>query len=355
MSTVSKPFLDISKNKQVFKRDAEKIAGSMSSHSLANRLSTSFKYQGSNGGTMKIEFILDSESFPFTPAPNVLVVHVDECFASEALKFEKVRSSACFLKVFLSTYTGRASLYVHTNFNYIRPYLHLPNNYDKAIDLYSTVIDLNSTFNTLANRSKAKLGEMLWEDALLDMQKCCMARNATMKPSKPSQSCCRSWMMLLKLRYEYVCPSEAFEEQFGLNSTILPSSAQHLYGPFVRPSSIAEPLQNKSRVQGVFVIHNEPLGSPNGTHQGSGGDQDHTLSPRSVANSTTRVSGMVHSWASTQTLLRWAGWMVRRAQSSRVQDGEKMHFEPGDWGDGSFDGSESALLKTLLGDARAAY
>ncbi|KAG2357071.1 hypothetical protein BDR07DRAFT_396678 [Suillus spraguei] len=45
-------------------------------------------------------------------------------------------------------------------------------NYDKAIDQYSVVIDLGNTSDVVfANRSKAKLGKMLWEDALLDAQK----------------------------------------------------------------------------------------------------------------------------------------------------------------------------------------
>ncbi|KAG2354570.1 hypothetical protein BDR07DRAFT_1429020 [Suillus spraguei] len=46
-------------------------------------------------------------------------------------------------------------------------------NYDRAIHLYSVVIDLDCTSSDVvfANRSKAKLGKMLWEDALLDAQK----------------------------------------------------------------------------------------------------------------------------------------------------------------------------------------
>ncbi|KAG1761434.1 hypothetical protein EDD22DRAFT_804504 [Suillus occidentalis] len=44
--------------------------------------------------------------------------------------------------------------------------------YDTAIDLYSVVITLNSASTTVfANRSKAKLGKMLWIEALLDAQK----------------------------------------------------------------------------------------------------------------------------------------------------------------------------------------
>ncbi|KAG1722080.1 uncharacterized protein EDB91DRAFT_1256240 [Suillus paluster] len=44
--------------------------------------------------------------------------------------------------------------------------------YDKAIELYSMVIDLNSASGTdFAKRSEAKSGKLLWEDALLDAQK----------------------------------------------------------------------------------------------------------------------------------------------------------------------------------------
>jgi tetratricopeptide (TPR) repeat protein len=44
--------------------------------------------------------------------------------------------------------------------------------YDRAIDLYSAVIDLNSASDVVfAKRSEAMLGKMLWDDALLDAQK----------------------------------------------------------------------------------------------------------------------------------------------------------------------------------------
>ncbi|KIK34863.1 hypothetical protein CY34DRAFT_812605 [Suillus luteus UH-Slu-Lm8-n1] len=44
--------------------------------------------------------------------------------------------------------------------------------YDRAIDLYSAAITLNSASTTVfANRSKAKLGKMLWMEALPDAQK----------------------------------------------------------------------------------------------------------------------------------------------------------------------------------------
>ncbi|KAG2346036.1 HET-domain-containing protein [Suillus weaverae] len=44
-------------------------------------------------------------------------------------------------------------------------------NYDKAIELYSAAIDLDlATDVVFANRSKARSGKMLWDDALLDAQ-----------------------------------------------------------------------------------------------------------------------------------------------------------------------------------------
>lgn len=43
--------------------------------------------------------------------------------------------------------------------------------YNKAIELYSAAIDLDSaTDKIFAKRSEAKMGKMLWEDALLDAQ-----------------------------------------------------------------------------------------------------------------------------------------------------------------------------------------
>ncbi|KAJ8592030.1 hypothetical protein M405DRAFT_813388 [Rhizopogon salebrosus TDB-379] len=44
--------------------------------------------------------------------------------------------------------------------------------YDKSIELYSAAIDLDSTNDSIfAKRCTAKLGKMLWEDALIDVQK----------------------------------------------------------------------------------------------------------------------------------------------------------------------------------------
>jgi len=43
--------------------------------------------------------------------------------------------------------------------------------YDLAIDLYSAAIDLDlATDAVFANRSKARSGKMLWDDAILDAQ-----------------------------------------------------------------------------------------------------------------------------------------------------------------------------------------
>ncbi|KAG2337096.1 hypothetical protein BDR05DRAFT_970635 [Suillus weaverae] len=45
-------------------------------------------------------------------------------------------------------------------------------NYDRAVELYSVAIDLDFATDTIfANRSKARSGKMLWDDALLDAEK----------------------------------------------------------------------------------------------------------------------------------------------------------------------------------------
>jgi hypothetical protein len=45
-------------------------------------------------------------------------------------------------------------------------------NFDRSIELYSAVIDLDYATDTIfAKRCKAKLGKMLWGEALLDAQK----------------------------------------------------------------------------------------------------------------------------------------------------------------------------------------
>jgi len=44
--------------------------------------------------------------------------------------------------------------------------------YDVAIKLYSMALDLDSeTDSVFTNRCKAKLGKMLWDEALVDAQK----------------------------------------------------------------------------------------------------------------------------------------------------------------------------------------
>lgn len=44
--------------------------------------------------------------------------------------------------------------------------------YDRAIELYSAAIELDSATDIIfANRSKARLLKMLWDDALLDAEK----------------------------------------------------------------------------------------------------------------------------------------------------------------------------------------
>ena len=44
--------------------------------------------------------------------------------------------------------------------------------YDRAIELYSVAIDLDAGTDTLfGKRCRAKLGKMLWEEALIDARK----------------------------------------------------------------------------------------------------------------------------------------------------------------------------------------
>ncbi|KAG1785874.1 uncharacterized protein HD556DRAFT_1450312 [Suillus plorans] len=104
--------------------------------------------------------------------------------------------------------------------------------YDKAIDLYSMAIDLDSaSYIFFASRSEAKLSKMLWEDALLDARKVTELNPSSHVGYQLSHSALRGaqsydeaieafTIMLSKLddapeahirdlRQQYVCPSEA--------------------------------------------------------------------------------------------------------------------------------------------------
>ncbi|KAG1800320.1 uncharacterized protein HD556DRAFT_1439176 [Suillus plorans] len=104
--------------------------------------------------------------------------------------------------------------------------------YDKAIDLYSMAIDLDSASDIFfAGRSEAKLSKMLWEDALLDAQKATELNPSSHVGYRLSHSALRGaqryeeaieafTIMLTKLddapevqirylRQQYVCPTEA--------------------------------------------------------------------------------------------------------------------------------------------------
>ncbi|KAG2147911.1 uncharacterized protein EDB93DRAFT_395340 [Suillus bovinus] len=62
------------------------------------------------------------------------------------------------------------------------------NNYERAIDLYSAAIELCSASDVIfAKRCKAKLGKMLWIEALHDAQKRFMVHNVMMKQSRSSK------------------------------------------------------------------------------------------------------------------------------------------------------------------------
>ncbi|KAG2338323.1 hypothetical protein BDR05DRAFT_705075 [Suillus weaverae] len=105
-------------------------------------------------------------------------------------------------------------------------------NYDRAIDLYSAAINLDSTSDAVfASRSKAKLGKRLWMEALLDAQQVIelspsshvgfeLAHTALRGAQRYDEAIEAFTIMLSKLddapeaqirdlRQQYVCPSEA--------------------------------------------------------------------------------------------------------------------------------------------------
>ncbi|KAG1787973.1 uncharacterized protein HD556DRAFT_1448301 [Suillus plorans] len=104
--------------------------------------------------------------------------------------------------------------------------------YDRAIALYSAVIELNSASDAVfANRSKAKLAKMLWEDALLDAQKVTelnpsshvgyQLTHAALRGAQRYDEAIKAFKIMLskldnspevqtqELLRQYVCPSEA--------------------------------------------------------------------------------------------------------------------------------------------------
>ncbi|KAG1799729.1 uncharacterized protein HD556DRAFT_1525032 [Suillus plorans] len=106
--------------------------------------------------------------------------------------------------------------------------------YDKAIDLYSAAIDLDSASDVIfAKRSKAKLSRMLWEDALLDALKVIelnssspigyQLTHAALHGAQRYDEAIEAFKIMLSkldnsseaeirdLRQQYVCPSEVEE------------------------------------------------------------------------------------------------------------------------------------------------
>lgn len=104
------------------------------------------------------------------------------------------------------------------------------NDYDRAIDIYSVVIDLDCANETVfANRSKARSEKMLWQDALLDAQKVIelnpsshigyQLKHMALHGAQRYDQAIKAFEMMLtkmdnahdiqirKLRENYVCPS----------------------------------------------------------------------------------------------------------------------------------------------------
>ncbi|KAG2113771.1 uncharacterized protein F5147DRAFT_650192 [Suillus discolor] len=83
------------------------------------------------------------------------------------------------------------------------------NDYDRAIDLYSVIINSNSASDVVfANRSKAKLGKMLWMDALLNAQKLIKLDSLSYLGYNLKHAalheCSRYWTMHLMFRHEVI-------------------------------------------------------------------------------------------------------------------------------------------------------
>ncbi|KAG1786303.1 uncharacterized protein HD556DRAFT_1539637 [Suillus plorans] len=129
--------------------------------------------------------------------------------------------------------------------------------YDKAIDLYSMAIDLDSASDIFfASRSEAKLSKMLGR-----MRSSTRERHRTQPSSHVGYQLSHSALRGAQ-RYD-----EAIEA-FTIMLSKLDDAPEGRYEICVSTKL----LQNKSRIQGAFVIHNEAFGSRNGTHQGGGGD-----------------------------------------------------------------------------------
>ncbi|KAG1791519.1 uncharacterized protein HD556DRAFT_1528372 [Suillus plorans] len=150
-------------------------------------------------------------------------------------------------------------------------------NYDKAIELYSAAIDLDfATHTTFANRSKARSGKMLWNDALLDAEKV-----IELDPSS---------YFGYQLKHAVLHGAHRYDEAIEALSTMLSKlesapdtetrnlrqqsarqhpapSNQHLHWALMQPRGTDQCLQNKHSVQRTFVIHHETSGLSNGAHQ----------------------------------------------------------------------------------------
>ncbi|KAG1786336.1 uncharacterized protein HD556DRAFT_1449839 [Suillus plorans] len=159
-------------------------------------------------------------------------------------------------------------------------------NYDKAIELYSAAIDLDfATHTTFANRSKARSGKMLWNDALLDAEKVIeldpssyfgyQLKHAVLHGAHRYDEAIEALStMLSKLESAPDTETRIHPKQNMLLKTALRSarqhpapSNQHLHWALMQPRGTDQCLQNKHSVQRTFVIHHETSGLSNGAHQ----------------------------------------------------------------------------------------
>ncbi|KAG2134216.1 hypothetical protein BD769DRAFT_1774311 [Suillus cothurnatus] len=121
--------------------------------------------------------------------------------------------------------------------------------YDRAIELYSAAIELDCATDTVfANRSKARLMKMLWEDALLDAEKV-----IELKPSA---------YLGYQLKHEALHGAQCYDEAIEAFQIMLlkldeapDPQLQKLHQHFISP------FEAESAIQGVLHVHldNAPL------------------------------------------------------------------------------------------------
>ncbi|KAG2338552.1 hypothetical protein BDR05DRAFT_969113 [Suillus weaverae] len=115
--------------------------------------------------------------------------------------------------------------------------------YDRAIELYSAAIDLDSVTDTIfANRSKARSGKMLWDDALLDAEKV-----IELNPS--SYFGYRLKHAVLHDAHRYDEATEAFKIMLSKLENAPDTETTNLRKQYVSPSEAEEAIEESIKAQ----------------------------------------------------------------------------------------------------------